>query len=517
MQTPLVPCCPLCGSETPKVVHNGERFKCKACDKTFLKEKLTYKEVVYQRAQGNKFVITSAVSDSKADVNFLAALDNYCKHNHAQLLIVPVPYRNPTSNTEHPNRVYDVILSKYFIQKPVELGHKLMLFSNVHIQPTASRPLSSMQSFGGEKSAIFGHPKVAAEFVATRLGKEPKTVLTTGAVTKSRYGDSKAGIKGDFHHVIGALVVEIDEEAFHWRHVYANKDGSFFDVDLKYFADGTVSKILEVATTKKDAEIILTCGDLHAVRADPVALEQTFFAKDSIFHSVRPSVVMIHDGLDFQSASHHNGFFTNMRLHNKGERSVQKELEATCALIDRIAELDPNVQIVIVDSNHPRHMGRWLENLHNAHDYENALIYHKTKTAWIEAILADKEFDAFAFWAKQLLKHGNQVLFLGKNQSYVRNGIEYAIHGDVGPNGARGSRQAFVNLGNKLVIGHSHTPGITDGVFQVGTTSLKDLGYNRGFSSWCHTHCITYPNGKRTLVSIINGSWRMPRRKSRHT
>jgi hypothetical protein len=86
-------------------------------------------------------------------------------------------------------------------------------------------------------------------------------------------------------------------------------------------------------------------------------------------------------------------------------------------------------------------------------------------------------------------------------------GIEIGYHGDRGPNGARGSRNAFSKIGVKTVIGHSHSPGIRDGAYQTGTSSRLKLEYNSG-PSWLHTHCVIYPNGKRSLINIIDGKWR---------
>lgn len=93
------------------------------------------------------------------------------------------------------------------------------------------------------------------------------------------------------------------------------------------------------------------------------------------------------------------------------------------------------------------------------------------------------------------------------------HGIEVGSHGHVGPNGSRGSVKSQARIGMKSVIGHSHSPGIRDGAYQVGTSSRLNLEYVRGPSSWLHTHCVIYANGKRTLINIINGEWRAERKK----
>ena len=116
----------------------------------------------------------------------------------------------------------------------------------------------------------------------------------------------------------------------------------------------------------------------------------------------------------------------------------------------------------------------------------------------------------FVLWAKRLLPSDYRSVFLGADESYLIKGVEVGYHGDRGSNGARGNIRQFGKIGVKSVIGHSHTPGIKDGVYQVGTTSLLRLEYNHGPSSWLHTHCLIYRNGKRSLVNIIDGEWKAP-------
>jgi hypothetical protein len=84
------------------------------------------------------------------------------------------------------------------------------------------------------------------------------------------------------------------------------------------------------------------------------------------------------------------------------------------------------------------------------------------------------------------------------------------MHGDKGPNGARGSLKNLRGVGVKSIIGHSHSPGISEGCYQVGTSSCLRLDYNAGPSGWLNTHCVLYANGKRSLINIIgNEGWRL--------
>jgi hypothetical protein len=107
-------------------------------------------------------------------------------------------------------------------------------------------------------------------------------------------------------------------------------------------------------------------------------------------------------------------------------------------------------------------------------------------------------------FSKEKLK----VEFLIRNVSHKIKDIEVGLHGDKGQNGSRGSRKQLSSLPSKTIIGHSHSPGIEKGCYQVGTSSYLKLEYNSGPSSWLQTHCIIYKNGKRQLINIIKGKWK---------
>ena len=445
-----------------------------------------------------RWIITSAVSSADVHAPFFNAIQQYAQSFNAELLVIPIRYRNPTSPEERPDDWFDPLVRPYLTTEKRQLCPMLKVMADVPTQPTAVRPLSGLHSISGEDSAIFGHPKIAYESVPIRIGSHPKAVMTTGAVTVPFYSQSKAGKKGEFHHVLAAVIVEYDGRAWHARHIHANADGSFYDLDQLHTASGI-----------RPARVnVLALGDIHAVRVDPVAFAATIERQDSIVRRLQPRHIVLHDVLDFESGSHHNGFFDKVRLNAVGRLNVMAEIKATCALIDRVSIEAPWAVLHIVDSNHNRHFDQWLGNPKNAEDIENALVYHETKAAMIRALIAGKPFNPLAWWASQLLTNPDRVRFVAAGESLVFDGVEYGQHGDRGANGARGSLANFAKVGIKVTVGHGHGPGIMDGAYQVGTSSQLDMGYNKGsFSSWSHTHGAQYENGKRTLISIVEGEW----------
>jgi hypothetical protein len=116
--------------------------------------------------------------------------------------------------------------------------------------------------------------------------------------------------------------------------------------------------------------------------------------------------------------------------------------------------------------------------------------------------------DPFISYGEEHLSDVDNVKFLRHNDSYVLAGVEHAMHGDSGPNGSRGTTRNLSRIGSKVTKGHSHTAEIIDGCYSVGKGTER-LEYENGPGSHSNTHCILNANGKRTLVTIVNGDWRL--------
>jgi hypothetical protein len=163
---------------------------------------------------------------------------------------------------------------------------------------------------------------------------------------------------------------------------------------------------------------------------------------------------------------------------------------------------------VVKQSNHDDALTRYIIDANWKSDPKNARFYVQTADRMLAATemrYSGAEYpSAFAVWAAELMP---DVLMLGRRGSYMIGDIECIYHGDIGPNGARGSIMGFSKIGVKTVINHSHTPGIVDGCYQGGTSTVLDLEYAKGPSSWANTHTAIYANGKRALITIVNGEF----------
>lgn len=403
------------------------------------------------------------------------------------------------------NVVWDERLKPYISDGRLEVAPSLVWCGEMNILPTAVRPLSGLEVYTGRKSMIVPHVKIALESIASTRGEPTKLNYTTGAVTQRNYIQRKAGLKAEFHHCYGALLVEVCEDGWFCRQLHADSEGVIHDLDIRV-AEGKVH-------TGNPVEGI-TWGDVHRAEIERWVLDLAF-GTGGMLDQLRPKHQFLHDVLHFRGRSHHElrHPHTIFKRHVQGAEDVAKELREAGEFINRAAR--SWCSNVIVGSNHHRHLGRWLEEQDGRLDPINARIWFKLNEEAYTVIMAgDKTLDYFrlGLWAVDWRNEKNTV-FLHEDDSYVicpdeHGGIECGQHGDLGPNGSRGNIKTFARLGRRTNIGHSHSAGICDGAYQAGTCGELSPDWTHGPSSWSHSHIVTYPNGKRAIITMWNGRWR---------
>jgi hypothetical protein len=434
----------------------------------------------------------------------LTNLEKFCKRKNFKLFVIPIKYQNPSAMHKDGGKTWPTRATKYFLDTTVRWKDKFKIIGDCNIQATATHPLTGIDKLCEGITTIVGHSVVQMKSLPVNPWNEPIILHSTGSISsKNNYSASKAGYQASFHHCFAAVAIEFDEgSTFHLRQLFADHTGGFYDLDERWDETSNGSKCSVAA---------LVCGDEHVLFSDEKAADATFFDKKSMVNVLKPQVIVRHDVLDSYSVSkwHNNDFFTRFTKNmSSGMNSIEREMRLT---LDHLAMTTPRFsKSIIVSSNHHDHVEQWLNSADIRNDYVNAKIYHYlmyTKLQQIEK--TGKSQSAFEIFRDTLWESkgicGN-IEF--SNGSVNIAGIECGLHGHSGPNGARGSIQNLAKIGDKLIIGHSHTPGIQNGCFQVGTLSRMDLEYLTGPSSWLHTNCIIHNNGKRQLVTIINGKWR---------
>ena len=207
-----------------------------------LKEIIDYESEQFELAKQKKFdkgkkifLVSWAQNNTPVHANFLNNMESYAEHIGAGIHIIAGRYKNPTSiwsSQQENNEFWDDKIVKYLDANRHNIHKYVSILSDVKIQPTAVDPMTGLQGMSGVNSCVFGSPKVQLETIPVLVSQRPKMMLTTGAITKKNYTDSKSGKKGEFHHTFGFVVVEIkDNETFYVRQVTADdKTGSFSDL-----------------------------------------------------------------------------------------------------------------------------------------------------------------------------------------------------------------------------------------------------------------------------------------------
>ena len=459
--------------------------------------------------EGKRFVFTAAQNNTYVHPEFMANLITYCESNNAQLIVGRFSYnKNGFQQTKESDKLwYDPIIQPYIIDDSVSLKsavNGIVWCGELDILPTASNPLSGLDSYSGKASSIIPHAKVQLKSVAVMKNSPNKFLYSTGAVTMSNYIQRKAGQKAEFHHVYGALLVEIDDNGEEFcRQLIADDSGSFYDL-TDYYSNGDRSTNHTVAA--------INWGDIHAEKIDKQVMLRGWVQQDSLLDTLIPDVQFVHDLTDFAARNHHNRnnphFLAKMFFEDTS--SVEDGLNAAGEILTLMER--EGIRTVVVESNHDQAFQRWLAEADIKKDPENAEYFHIANAKVFEQIrFGNAEFNIFE-WALRRQHKLHTVDFLLEDDSYVvgdENGIECGMHGHRGTNGARGSANGLRYIGSKCNLGHSHSPAIIDGVYVAGVSAKLDLGYNKGPSSWSHSHIVTYKNGKRAIITMKKGKWRV--------
>lgn len=462
---------------------------------------------VYQRklkAGTKRFIITSAQNATPIHEGFWAALQVAAKHLHAEILVIPLRYKNATSRwtaSQENAEWWSEVVTPYLWNTRQKLNENLVVLGDLKTQPTASSPLTGIEAMTHAESGIIGHTKLQCRVVPSPSNKFPKILTSTGACTVPNYTDSKAGKLGEFHHTLGAVLIEVESsKAFHMRHLSANKDGSFSDLSTTYHPLGARPAAPPEA---------LVMGDTHVDFICP-GVDKATFGRNGMVSTLNPKRLIWHDLLDGYACNpHHWGNpFNAYAKRTSGKDDVSAEVQRA---IEFVRSRTGNRESIIVSSNHDDFLRRWIVTTDWRSDPTNAAFYLRTALAMLDSTvlgpMGTTYTSPFDYWVGQA--GDARLRCLRPDEPLTICNVEVSMHGHLGPNGSRGSIKNLRRLGLRSIIGHSHTPGIDEGCTQVGTSTRLRLEYTAGPSSWLNAHCILHADGKRQLVFIINGKWRL--------
>lgn len=504
----------------PYVLDRGAQYRARANKEAFKRSPRksggNIRKVVAEPPKIDRWIVTAAQDDTAVAEPFWSNLLAFANHVGAKIKVGGFTYQKGLFE-DHASRtaVFAEKVREYMVHENEYLG-PLLFAAKMNILPTAVKPLSGLETYSRGDWCIFPHAKRQLTSVPAIAGIHPAMVMTSATCTEPNYIEKKAGLKAEFHHTIGATLVEVDEIGrVFCRQLDAGRDGSFQDLDV-LVRNGEIFEGQRVEQ--------ITWGDIHREKLDPqvaatcwgfdLETETITNREGTIFHSLRPRHQAFHDLLDFQARNHHrrkDHHFMFEMIHGGTDR-VEDGLRASSRFLRETEE--EWCKSVNVASNHNDALRRWLREADPREDPANLRIWcHLNDRLYGAVDEGEEHYDIFRYALSRYDSQGlEDIAFVPRNSSYVvcqeHGGIETGLHGDQGPNGSRGSAISLVKVSTRMNIGHSHTAAIIDGVYQAGLCGLLDQGYNEGPSSWSHTQIITYPNSKRTLLTIIDGKWR---------
>jgi hypothetical protein len=461
-------------------------------------------------ADTKRYIITTAQNGTPVDEDFWSCLQTAAKHLKAEILVIPVRYKNPTSvfsGSQQNEEWWTAPVRPFLWNQRLQLNKNLSVLADIKTQPTAVAPLASFDAVSGDFSGILAHTKMQLKSIPTPHGKMAKLLSTTGACTIENYTDSRLGKIAGFHHSLSALLVELDGPRFHLRQLHYSKSARrVIDLDTAYYVSGVQKAPRALAVAK---------GDTHVDFIDP-AVDEATHGPEGLVELVNPLHVIEHDLLDGYSCNpHHKGSVLNaVAKRLAGRDCIRSEVNRAIEYLR--ARVRSGTQTVVVGSNHNDFLGRaiavCLEQglvkfgaVNVEFILETALM--QVKGTRLNPTKGTEYPDAFNHWVRAAKIKGVRAMDI--DESLLLGGVEHGMHGNLGPNGARGSVRNLARIGVKSVTGHGHAPEIFEGHYRTGTSTFLKLEYNHGPSGWLNTHCVTNADAKRQLINIIEGKYRL--------
>ena len=359
------------------------------------------------------------------------------------------------------------------------------------INPLTGFPSKLHRSF----SYILPSPKIRY-LSLPNTSTHPRFLATTGALTHGNYKDGSSGStntaqgrKAALEHEYGFAFVKIkNNRLFSYRPVMALKNGNFH-YGREHYKNGKVYD--------EDPEALIL-GDFHVgdtcMKSREASLKQ--------IEELRPKRVFFHDLFDGMSINHweRDNNLAKARAHADGIYVLEDEVKACLKELVTIAEMFPDQEFFVVESNHDIRLSRYISTENFLTDGQNSIFACKLFIAHME-----QNSEPILKTAMELVGEiPANVRFLAEDEEYRVQGIGLSEHGHRGVNGARGSGASFDRFNLKLITGHEHTPKIYGNGMVVGTNTKLKLPYTRGPGSWMHANGLLYSSGKYTLLTIIH-------------
>jgi len=484
---------------------------------------------VAPRGEVKRYILTSAQNNTHVNQDLLDNLEALAAHYGAEIIVGTYTYNQNHygklavkrgKDKPYENELwYDPAIEGYIKDYRIQLAPGLVWDGTYNALPTNVNPLANLESYTGRNSAIFPHAKLAMRSVPTMQGEGVKLNFTTGTVTERNYIQKREGLIAEFHHIYGALLVEVNENGNWWVRQLNQDEGTGTLQDLRVLVQNG-----EVVSTNARVESI-THGDLHGTMADPDAVSLALDMVDEL----EPKYQFMHDILEGAAINPHQRKYkaNHEKFHTwlRGYHRVDNELADTSRLLQSFDR--EGVETVIVDSNHDdAWLKRWLREYDYRVDPPNTETFLKLQKFLYEQIrngvteeqsrarTAEPKFvrdvNVLEYAMREIGGYKAPAKFLIADESFktCNRKIENGMHGHLGPAGKIGTPENLSKTARKANTAHTHATGIYNGLYVAGTLSKPRWDYTKGPTNWTQSEIVTYSNGKRTIVTFYAGQWR---------
>lgn len=416
----------------------------------------------------------------------------YADKTNSEIIVIPGTYLNP--NSPHSIQAYrefawDQRLTEYLYATECQIHNHLITIADTDIVPTAKTPLTGFHSVTGIESCIIGHPRQHMDMVATMKNSRRKFMFSTGAITVPNYRIARAGKEASIHHKMGFLFIEsISADNFVARHVHAEDNGAFQDLTFRVEGGRVLDK-------KEDLEAMIF-GDTHLKKEDKTLLNES----KRIVKLSNCKRTVWHDLMDGYSINPHEAkdYVEQVIKTKRGDNLLSEELEYNKEFVREWIWSN----MVVVPSNHPEWIDRWVRENRGVKDPANAILFNEFQNVLFNE---DAPKGLYAYYLEK--EFGDKINCLSRDDSYEVCGIELNNHGDLGSNGAKGTPLTFKKLNTPIVSGDKHWPYTFDNAHGVGLSSVLDHKYNRGMSSWAQSNGIILSNGRFQHLMYFEGKF----------
>ncbi|AKY02278.1 A1 protein [Vibrio phage vB_VorS-PVo5] len=457
--------------------------------------------------EGQKFIVTTAQNNTNVSPVF-EQLKTLANEIDATLVVLPVFYNKNafSSAVESEDEFFAQEVRPYLIENDSWLGEEMAVrvMPSAAVNPTAKYPINKGRDLmAGELVNIIPATKQQM-LTKPRMPSQPiSEAWATGCCTVYNYTRSGAGSEAEKNHVFGGLFVEVFDGQVNVTNLRQADDGSLMLLDSHEFGFDVYSY-----GTDKAYRPAVVLGDLHCEMQDKEAYAKTL----NWLHTLKPSLVAVHDILHFETRSHHNRKSGKhlYKMQVLGQ-TVHNDLIKVIEQLNQIAETTDTVYIV--ESNHNSALDNWLDDSAYSpkNDPINAKLYYLLNYAMCEALEQGHDKTALELAFTEVLERANlpqladNIEFGSMGVSKVVNGYDLSQHGHKGQNGSNGNTTLFSKWNVKMVSGHTHSPMIVGDVYTVGVMAKLNQGYNvGGASSWNHANVVIHPNNTCQLVRVFN-------------